>query len=94
MNERKKILISGASVSGPALAFWLNKYGHSVTVIERSKTFRTGGQNVDIEGPAQEVIKLMGLEEKINEKNTREKGVEFMDDGGKEHRLRSSAPMF
>ena len=83
MNERKKILISGASVSGPALAFWLNKYGHSVTVIERSKTFRTGGQNVDIEGPAQEVIKLMGLEEKINEKNTREKGVEFMGDGDK-----------
>lgn len=77
------MLISGASIAGPALAFWLNRYGDKVTVIERSKTFRTGGQNVDIEGPAQQLIKLMGLEEKIEAKNTREKGVEFMGDAGK-----------
>jgi 2-polyprenyl-6-methoxyphenol hydroxylase-like FAD-dependent oxidoreductase len=83
MNEGKKILISGASIAGPALAFWLNRYGDKVTVIERSKALRIGGQNVDIEGPCQEIINLMGLEEKIEAKNTREKGVEFMGDSGK-----------
>lgn len=83
MNESKKILISGASVAGPALAFWLNRYGDKVTVIERAKTLRTGGQNVDIEGPAQKVIQMMGLKEKIDAKNTCEQGVEFMGDHGK-----------
>ncbi len=83
MKESKKILISGASVAGPALAFWLSRQGDNVTVIERAKGLRAGGQNVDIEGAAQEVIKLMGLEEKISAKNTREKGVEFMGDSGK-----------
>ena len=53
MNESKKILISGASIAGPTLAYWLNRYGDEVTVIERSKTLRTGGQNVDIEGSGQ-----------------------------------------
>lgn len=83
MNESKKILISGASIAGPALAFWLSRYGDEVTVIERSKALRAGGQNVDIEGPCQEIVKLMGLEEKIEAKNTREKGVEFVGDAGK-----------
>lgn len=63
MNENREILISGASIAGPALAFWLNRYGDEVTVIVRSKALRSGGQNVDIEGPCQEIIKLMGLEE-------------------------------
>lgn len=83
MKARKKILISGASIAGPALAYWLSRHGDKVTVIERAKTFRTGGQNVDIEGPGQKVIQMMGLEEKIEAKNTREKGVEFLGGSGK-----------
>ena len=30
----KKVLISGASVAGPALAYWLGRYGYDVTVVE------------------------------------------------------------
>ncbi|MET4897526.1 FAD-dependent monooxygenase [Sphingomonadaceae bacterium jetA1] len=83
MNESRKVLISGASIAGPALAYWLSRFGDKVTVIERSKNFQSGGQNVDIEGPGQQVIKMMGLEEKIEAKNTREKGVEFVGGSGK-----------
>lgn len=83
MESEKKVLISGASIAGTALAFWLQKDGYSITVIERSKVFRTSGQNVDIEGPGQEVIKLMGLEEKVEEMNTREKGVQLLNYSGK-----------
>ncbi|GAC89150.1 hypothetical protein Gbth_093_003 [Gluconobacter thailandicus F149-1 = NBRC 100600] len=79
----QKILISGASIAGPALAFWLQRQGCDVTVIERAKLFRTGGQNVDIEGPAQDVIRLMGIEEEIVARNTREQGVEFLNGAGK-----------
>lgn len=83
MRSEKKVLISGASIAGTALAFWLQKDEYSITVIERSEVFRTGGQNVDIEGPGQEVIKLMGLEEKIEAMNTREKGVQLLNNSGK-----------
>lgn len=83
MKQSKRILISGASIAGPALAYWLNRYGDSVTVIERARTLRTGGQNVDIEGPARKIIQMMDLQEKIDAKNTREQGVEFMGDHGK-----------
>ena len=30
------VLISGASVAGPALAYWLDRYGFQVTVVERA----------------------------------------------------------
>lgn len=40
---KKKVLIAGASIAGPALAFWLNRIGCSVTVVQLSPTLRLGG---------------------------------------------------
>ncbi|WP_405183548.1 NAD(P)-binding protein [Nocardia sp. NBC_01377] len=31
-----RILISGASIAGPVLAYWLSRYGFRVTVVERT----------------------------------------------------------
>lgn len=83
MKSEKKVLISGVSIAGTALAFWLQKDDYSITVIERSTVFRTGGQNVDIEGPGQEVIKLMGIEDKVETMNTREEGVQLLNNSSK-----------
>jgi 2-polyprenyl-6-methoxyphenol hydroxylase-like FAD-dependent oxidoreductase len=33
-----RVLISGASVAGPVLAYWLSRHGYSVTVVERART--------------------------------------------------------
>ncbi|MDG6107382.1 FAD-dependent monooxygenase [Dactylosporangium aurantiacum] len=57
------VLICGASVAGPVLAYWLRRNGHRVTVVERTPELRVGdgGQAVDILGPAVEVIDRMGL---------------------------------
>ncbi len=57
------VLISGASVAGPVLAYWLRRNGHRVTVVERTPELRVGdgGQAVDLLGPAVEVIARMGL---------------------------------
>lgn len=57
------VLISGASVAGPVLAYWLHRNGHQVTVVERTPELRVGdgGQAVDLLGPAVEVIDRMGL---------------------------------
>jgi len=44
------ILVSGASIAGPAVAYWLCRLGHDVTVVERAKSLRAGGYAVDIRG--------------------------------------------
>jgi 2-polyprenyl-6-methoxyphenol hydroxylase-like FAD-dependent oxidoreductase len=55
------ILVSGSSIAGPALAFWLHRYGFQVTVVERAPALRRGGYCVDIRGAALEVVSRMGL---------------------------------
>jgi 2-polyprenyl-6-methoxyphenol hydroxylase-like FAD-dependent oxidoreductase len=47
-----RVLISGASVAGPALAFWLGQLGYKVVVIERAPALREGGYAVDFRGAA------------------------------------------
>jgi len=77
--KNKKILVSGASISGPTLAYWLNKYGFDVTVVERSQELRLGGQNIDVKGPAKEVALKMGIVEEIRALNTTEIGLRFVN---------------
>ncbi|OBG85305.1 FAD-dependent oxidoreductase [Mycobacterium sp. E802] len=57
-----KVLISGASISGPVLAYWLSRHGFDVTVVERSPALRkTGGHAVDLFRPAMEISERMGV---------------------------------
>ncbi|MGF6645776.1 hypothetical protein [Paraburkholderia sp. GAS82] len=46
------MLISGAGVTGLALAYWLDRAGFATTLIELAPAFRRGGQAVDIRGVA------------------------------------------
>ena len=78
--NHKKILISGASIAGPTLAFWLNRFGFDVTIVERAEFLRLGGQNVDIKGAAQKIAQWMGIEEEIRAADTGELGVLFVDE--------------
>jgi 2-polyprenyl-6-methoxyphenol hydroxylase-like FAD-dependent oxidoreductase len=55
------VLISGASVAGPALAYWLHRYGIDVTVVEKSGSIRGGGYPIDIRGTAVDVVERMGV---------------------------------
>ena len=79
MKRAKKILISGGSIAGPTLAYWLNRYGFDVTLVERSAELRLGGQNIDVKGPALEIVQKMNLENKIRGKNTTEIGIRFVN---------------
>ncbi|MBB6499834.1 FAD-dependent monooxygenase [Pedobacter cryoconitis] len=67
----KHVLISGASIAGPALAFWLNKYGFKVTIIEHAPELRKGGYRVDIRGVAVTVAERMGISDLIRQKAVR-----------------------
>ncbi|MGO9927810.1 MAG: FAD-dependent monooxygenase [Mycobacterium sp.] len=57
-----RILVSGASIAGPVLAYWLTRHGFDVTVVERAPTLRkTGGHAVDLFRPAMEISARMGV---------------------------------
>ncbi|MBT2207103.1 FAD-dependent monooxygenase [Actinomadura sp. NEAU-AAG7] len=66
-----RILISGASVAGPVLAYWLARHGFSVTVVERAPTLRkTGGHAVDLFRPAVDISEKMGVLRRLEERAT------------------------
>ncbi len=66
-----RILISGASVAGPVLAYWLTRHGFSVTVVERAPALRkTGGHSVDLFRPAMAISDKMGALARVNERAT------------------------
>ena len=48
--NNKTILISGAGIAGPTLAFWLKAAGFEPTLIERAPALRTGGYVIDFWG--------------------------------------------
>jgi 2-polyprenyl-6-methoxyphenol hydroxylase-like FAD-dependent oxidoreductase len=67
------VLISGAGVAGPALAYWLARYGFTPTVVERTPALRAGlgGHAVDLFGPAVDVAEWMGILPKVEAARTR-----------------------
>src|SRR4051812_37151459 len=81
--NNQNILISGASLAGPALAYWLSRYGFHPTVVERTSTLREGGYKVDIRGVAVEVAERMGILADIQKASTNMKGGTFVNDNNK-----------
>jgi 2-polyprenyl-6-methoxyphenol hydroxylase-like FAD-dependent oxidoreductase len=80
------VLISGASVAGMALAYWLARHGFTVTVVERSDGLRPGGQANDVRGPALGVIDRMGLLDEVAAHKTAIRGMSVVDaDGQRDH---------
>lgn len=77
MNQR--ILISGASIAGPTLAFWLARYGFQPTVVERAPRLRAGGNGVDVRGQAIEVAERMGILPQIRAAAADVIGMSFVD---------------
>jgi 2-polyprenyl-6-methoxyphenol hydroxylase-like FAD-dependent oxidoreductase len=82
--QNTTVLISGASIGGPALAYWLAEYGFEVTVVERAPALRSGGQAVDVRGPALEVAERMGVLEELRGLATDMRGMSMVDAGGNE----------
>ena len=74
-----KVLVVGASIAGLSAAYWLARAGAHVTVIERSTSLRTGGQNIDIRTTGVTVMrKLPGMEAAVRAKTTGIEGISFV----------------
>jgi 2-polyprenyl-6-methoxyphenol hydroxylase-like FAD-dependent oxidoreductase len=63
--QEKKVLVSGASFAGLSTAYWMNKAGYKVTVVEIAKELKLGGTPVNIEGNTVDIVKRMGLFEQM-----------------------------
>lgn len=79
-----EVLVSGASVAGAAAAFWLGRHGFSVTVVERHRGPRPGGQAIDVRGPAVTVLERMGLLGAAQKRRTQIQGSSVVDRDGNE----------
>jgi 2-polyprenyl-6-methoxyphenol hydroxylase-like FAD-dependent oxidoreductase len=81
--EAPWVLISGASVAGPILAYWLNRFGFQPTVVERTEELRfgNGGHAVDLFGPALQIIEWMGALPQVVAADTHTEIISFIWDG-------------
>lgn len=79
-----KVLISGAGIAGNALAFWLTRLGHDVTVVERHPVLRASGLQLDLRSHGIEVLRRMGLEQAFRTKSAPERGMQVVDSTGKQ----------
>jgi 2-polyprenyl-6-methoxyphenol hydroxylase-like FAD-dependent oxidoreductase len=77
--RNKNILISGASVAGPALAYWLSRYGFNPSVVERAPAVRPGGYAVDFRGAAMNALERMGIIDEIRKLETRTGAITIVD---------------
>ncbi len=77
-----KIAINGAGIAGTALAFWLQRAGHEVLLVEESNQLRSGGYIVDFWGIGYDVAEKMGLVERIRERGYQVNEVRLVDDQG------------
>jgi 2-polyprenyl-6-methoxyphenol hydroxylase-like FAD-dependent oxidoreductase len=82
--ENQNILISGASVAGPALAYWLRRRGFNPTVVERAPWLRGGGYAVDFRGGVHlSVLAKMGLLDEIKAQQTHLDTTTYVDGDGR-----------
>jgi 2-polyprenyl-6-methoxyphenol hydroxylase-like FAD-dependent oxidoreductase len=81
--QQPRVLISGAGVGGPVLAYWLHRFGFAPTVIERTPAARvgSGGHAVDLFGPAVEVMEWMGILRRVQDARTRTTVISFVRPG-------------
>ncbi|MEU1332904.1 FAD-dependent monooxygenase [Streptomyces sp. NPDC005865] len=78
-----RVLVAGGGVAGQALAFWLTRGGHQVTVVERFPALRVSGAQVDLRGQGIEAVDRMGLLDTVRGHLVDEAGVAFVDSCGR-----------
>jgi 2-polyprenyl-6-methoxyphenol hydroxylase-like FAD-dependent oxidoreductase len=77
------VLISGAGIAGPTLAFWLQAAGFQPTLVERAADLRTGGYVIDFWGLGYDIAERMGLITEINRAGYHVQEMRIVDDQGR-----------
>jgi len=77
------VLVSGAGIAGPALAYWLLRAGLKPTLVESAPAPRTGGYMIDFWGPGFQVAERMGLAERVRQVGVRIAELRLVDAQGR-----------
>jgi 2-polyprenyl-6-methoxyphenol hydroxylase-like FAD-dependent oxidoreductase len=85
-----RILIVGAGIAGPTLAYWLLHAGHQPTLLERAPQLRRGGYLVDFWGAGFEVADRMGIVPELRRRGYVVTEARAVDRNG--HRVASFKP--
>src|SRR5512133_1522507 len=85
-----KVLIVGAGIAGPTLAYWLLRAGHETTLVERAPELRGGGYLVDFWGAGFDVAERMGIVPKLRRRGYVFTEARAVDRDG--HRVASFKP--
>lgn len=78
----KSILISGAGIAGPTVAFWLNAAGFQTTIVERAPRLRAGGYVLDFWGKGFDIAERMGLADELKRAGYRMREMRIVDARG------------
>ena len=79
----KSVLISGAGIAGPTLAFWLKAAGFEPTIVERANGLRSGGYVIDFWGLGYDLAERMGLIDEINRTGYHVREMSIVNDSGR-----------
>jgi 2-polyprenyl-6-methoxyphenol hydroxylase-like FAD-dependent oxidoreductase len=78
-----RVVINGAGIAGPTLAYWLRRTGHDVLLVEKAPALRSGGYVIDFWGVGYDVAEKMGLLPHIHELGYQVREVRFVDRRGR-----------
>ena len=82
-SANRTVLISGAGIAGPTLAWWLVRHGFAPTVVESAPEPRTGGYVIDFWGVGYDVAERMGLVPALRERGYRVTEVRIVNELGR-----------
>jgi len=78
-----RVLISGAGIAGPTLAYWLDHYGFETTIVEKAPRLRTGGYIIDFWGAGFDIAERMELLPEISRKGYTIQELRVVDSSGR-----------
>ena len=81
--QNQSVLISGAGIAGPTLAYWLFQDGFDPTLVESAPALRTGGYMIDFWGVGYDVADRMGLLPALDRVGYRIRELKIVDATGR-----------
>ena len=78
-----RVLISGAGIAGPTLAYWLDHHGFETTIVEKAPRLRNGGYVIYFWGSGFDVADRMSLLDEIRRKGYFVEDVKVVDRAGR-----------
>ncbi|MCR3749108.1 FAD-dependent oxidoreductase [Lentzea californiensis] len=82
-NAQRRALVVGAGIAGLTSAWWLERAGWDVSVVEKAPSFRAGGYMIDFFGPGHEVARRMGLLPALEARRAPISSVTSVDSSGR-----------